>query len=173
MSKGKLLWGLLIWATLLATIFIIPLTPLVSNKVIDAPFLSQTGPDKAIVFFGYSACGDACPTTMMMLSNTLKSIDSNKIWPNVIFVDIDTRSNAQQASDYAQQFNAHFTGFFPSKKELNELKDYFGLNFQQTDSRISHRGRTYILQRQNQDWYLTKAYNPKGFTAALLKNDFL
>ncbi len=173
MSKTKLLGGLLIWALLVAIIFIIPLTPLLSNKAIEAPFLSQKGPDKAIVFFGYSACGDACPTTMMMLSNTLKSIDSNQIWPSVIFVDIDTRSNAQQASHYAQQFNVRFMGFFPSEKELGKLKGDFGLNFQQTDSRISHRGRTYILQRQNQDWYLTKAYNPRGFTAALLKNEFL
>ena len=145
MSKTKLMGGLLIWALIVAIIFIIPLTPLMSNKAIDAPFLSQKGPNKAIVFFGYSACGDACPTTMMMLSNTLKSIDSNKIWPSVIFVDIDKNSNAQQASDYAQQFNARFMGFFPSEQALNKLKDYFGLNFQQTGSLISHRGRTYIL----------------------------
>ena len=173
MGKAKLLWGLLIWATLLATIFIIPLTPLVSNKVIEAPFLSQSGPDKTIVFFGYSACGDICPTTLTMLSNSLKKNKTQNEWPKVVFVDIDKSSNAQQASNYAQQFNDRFMGFFPSKIELNKLKNYFGLNFQQTDALISHRGQTYILQRQNQDWYLTKAYNPQGFTAALLKNDFL
>jgi len=173
MTKTKLLWGLFLWALLIAVIFIVPLTPLITNKTVEAPFLLPTGPDQAIVFFGYSACGDICPTTMMMLSNTLNSNVPNKKWPTVIFVDIDNTSNAQQAANYAQQFNQHFTGYFPLAKELTKLTKYFGLNFQQTGSLITHRGRTYLLQRRDGIWHLKKAYNPQGFTAALLENELL
>ncbi len=173
MKKGQLLWGLLLWALLVAIIFVVPLIPLISNKTIEAPFLAQSGPNSAIVFFGYSACGDVCPTTMMMLSNTLKSNVPTKKWPVVIFVDIDASSNVQQASRYAKQFNQHFTGYFPTQAELTRLKDYFGLNFQQTGSLISHRGKTYFLQRRDDTWYLKTAYTPQGFTATLLKNELL
>ncbi len=173
MTKTKLLGGLFLWAMLIAIIFVVPLIPLISNKTIEAPFLLPTGPDRAMVFFGYSACGDICPTTMMMLSNTLESSKSQQDWPAVIFVDIDTSSNARQASLYAKQFNQHFSGYFPAPTELTRLSDYFGLNFQQTGSLISHRGRTYLLQRQDGVWYLKKAYNPQGFIAELLKNELL
>jgi len=173
MTKTKLLWGLFLWALLIAVIFIVPLTPLITNKAIEAPFLLPTGPDQAIVFFGYSACGDICPTTMMMLSNTLESSKSDKEWPAVIFVDIDKTSNAQQASNYAKQFNPFFTGYFPPAEELAKLTQHFGLNFQQTGALITHRGRTYLLQRKDRVWHLKKAYNPQGFTAALLKNELL
>ncbi len=173
MTRTKLLWGLLLWALLIAVIFIVPLTPLITNKTIEAPFLSQAGPERAIVFFGYSACGDICPTTMMMLSNTLEASNSQKEWPTVVFVDIDTSSNARQASLYAKQFNQHFIGYFPDPNELTRLSDKFGLNFQQTGSLISHRGRTYLLQRRDGVWHLKKAYNPQGFTSALLKNELL
>ncbi len=173
MKKSQLLWGLILWGLLLAIIFIVPLVPLISNKTVEAPFLSQTGPDRTIVFFGYSACGDACPTTMMMLSNTLKSSLPEKEWPLVVFVDIDANSNAQKAARYAKQFNPHFTGYFPTQSQLSQLKAHFGLNFEQIGTSISHRGRSYFLQRRDATWYLTKAYNPQGFTAALLKNELL
>ena len=173
MTKTKLLWGLFLWALLIAVIFIVPLTPLITNKTIEAPFLLPTGPDQAIVFFGYSACGDICPTTMMMLSNTLESSESDKEWPAVVFVDIDKTSNSQQASNYAKQFNPHFKGYFPPAEELTELTEYFGLNFQQSGSLITHKGRTYLLQRRDGIWTVKKAYNPQGFTAALLKNELL
>ncbi len=173
MTRRTLLWGLFLWAQLIAIIFVIPIIPLTSNKTVEAPFLLSTGPDQAIVFFGYSACGDICPTTMMMLSNTLESSHSQNNWPTVVFVDIDENSDALQASNYAKQFNQHFTGYFPTPNELTQLTGYFGLNFQQTGARITHRGRTYLLHRRDGIWYLKKAYNPQGFTADLLKNEIL
>ena len=108
--------------------------------------------------------------TMMKLSHALKSSEYDEEWPTVVFVDIDQASNAQQAADYAKGFNSRFQGYFPTKDELSQLRDIFGLNFQQKGDRISHRGRTYVLQRRDRVWYLTNAYNPQGFSAAVVKN---
>ncbi len=172
MKKLKCLWGLCLLSLLVSIIFIVPLVPMVGDKVVSASFLPDKGADTAIVFFGYSRCGDTCPTSMMMLEDVLTKSQALENWPVVVFVEIDTTSDAKKALAYAKNFHPQFLGYFPSASELKQYSQQFGLNFQQVGSKITHRGRTYLLRRRGEIWHLEKAYNPKGFTAALLKNEF-
>lgn len=156
---------------LFAVVFAIPFVPLDSSKPVDAAFLEQNGSDKAVVFFGFSHCTDVCPTSLAVISHLMNNTDKQAHWPQVAFIDIDNNSSGAAASRYAKQFHSSFKGVHANTVLLAKLKEDFGLNIRQQGEQIMHRGRTYILNRVNQQWYLVKSYNPDTFDAATLERD--
>ena len=156
---------------LFAIIFAIPFVPLDANKPVDVAFLEQNGSDKAVVFFGFSHCTDVCPTSLAVISHLMNNTDQQAQWPQVAFIDIDSNSSTAAASRYAKQFHPSFKGIHANADLLAKLKGDFGLNIRQQGEQIMHRGRTYVLNRINQQWYLVKSYNPDTFDAATLERD--
>jgi protein SCO1 len=50
------------------------------------------------IFFGYTSCPDICPTTLMDLSNWLKTLGSRADRLNVLFISIDPQRDTTSAS---------------------------------------------------------------------------
>lgn len=171
MSRIHLSFGIALWLILLGFIFSVPLWSYSSQKAISANFLSTIEQDKAVVFFGFTACGDVCPASMSLLRQLIKHKDtmSNAAMPAVVFIDIDANSDAQQAANYAKGFDIRFIGIHPDKQTLIHLKSQFGLNFTQKDNDIQHMGRTYILEKDAQQWFLVKTVNPQGLSQQWLE----
>lgn len=166
-TKQKLL-GVGIWLALLLVIFSISYFPLTSNKVVSAPFLNDAKLKKAVVFFGFTHCGDVCPTTLGVLRDMVNQVDAGTPLAEVVFVDIDKSSNLSNAQTYAHQFHPSFVGYIPSTTELAILTQDFGLNIRQQGNDIQHMGRTYLLVKQQQNWRLVKSYNPLKITREAL-----
>ncbi|WP_088332479.1 SCO family protein [Lacimicrobium sp. SS2-24] len=156
-------WGGLLLAALLAVVFLLPGFSISSTRPVETDFLRQTSADKALVFFGFTGCGDVCPASMTILRQVLNHWQVAESRPAVFFIDIDQRSSAQRAQAYASQFHQDFIGVHANEPILRSLSADFNLNIQQRDDQILHRGRTYLLQKKQQQWYLTKTYNPTTF----------
>lgn len=60
-----------------------------------------------LVYFGYAFCPDACPTTLLAISNALKDLgpDANKVQP--IFITVDP------ARDTVKELKLYSTNFSP------------------------------------------------------------
>lgn len=172
MPLFKSLWGSLLLSILLGLIVFLPYFSLSTYRPVYAPFLDASTSDKAVVFFGYTHCPDICPTTLAILRNLLSDLPQSD-WPQVVFVDIDANSNSELAAQYAHFFHPEFMGIHANSGLLPKLKDSFGLNIEQQGGQIMHDGRTYLLKRQQNKWYLTKAYNPSTFDASDLEKDLL
>jgi cytochrome oxidase Cu insertion factor (SCO1/SenC/PrrC family) len=171
MNWLKISWASSLIAMLLGLIFSIPFFALDSFKPVRAEFLNPQGNDKAIVFFGFTHCADICPTTLAVLRQLLSSPHNSTQWPQIAFIDIDRNSNPQNAELYAHQFHSEFIGLHPSPEHMAKLKADFGLNFQQNGSTIAHQGRTYLLNKNDDQWYIVKTYNPDTFDATTLAED--
>lgn len=167
----KALWTGALLAILLTLIFSIPLMALDSHRPVDVPFLNEHGNDKAIVFFGFSHCGDVCPATLAVLRNLMNNKDIQAQWPQVVFVDIDQNSNVDNAVHYATQFHEHFTGVHADKVALAKYSDAFGLNIRQAGEQIVHQGRTYLLEREEDQWFIVKTYNPDSVDLSTLEEE--
>lgn len=170
-NRLKMSFGVFLWLILLAFVIYIPLMPLITDKSINASFLDSAKSDKALIFFGFPSCGDVCPLTLATFANALKAEDNQRLWPDIIFVNIDATSSMEETSAYAKLFHPHFTGHFPESKELDALAMEFGLNVKQFAEQILHLGKTYLVERQGDQWRLVKAYNPETFSVDALQND--
>jgi len=168
----KLTLGLTLWALLAGFVILIPQLPQSVDKKIDLPFIPATESGKALIFFGFSACHGVCPTTLSGLSRTLNEIDPSQR-PTVYFIDIDENSSQKLASRYAKQFHPNFQGFHPSLLQMKRLKSNFGLNFSVVNTGINHRGRTYLLERRDGNWWLVKVYNPETYSLDTLAEEFI
>lgn len=164
----KILWSGSLLALLLSVIFLLPFVPMDVQRKVSAPFLSENGSDKAVVFFGFTHCADTCPVTLSILKSLVANAGVQINPPQVAFVDIDRNSSDHKAQQYAQQFHNSFIGIHPNPEQLNALVSDFGLNFQQVNEQVQHKGRTYLLNRTDNEWQLVKVFNPDSFNAGLL-----
>lgn len=171
MSWHRYAFGVVLLLLLVAFILSIPFLPLGSQKQIHMPYIGGEEGDKAIVFFGFQTCRETCPVTLGVLRHLLNSNPSVERWPHVVFVDIDRNSSQKLAVDFAQQFHPQFLGVFPNAQELRELQQDFGLNIKQSGTTVFHQGRTYLLERNNDVWWLTKTYNPQTFSVGTLQQE--
>ena len=170
----KQVWGILLLALLLGGLASLPFWALKSNKAVNDDFLSLINKDSeyAFIFFGFRGCGDVCPTTLSTLNLLIEQVQStNVLPPAVLFIDIDSNSNQEAAQAYVQLFNPDFLALHPDKIQLKQFSDDFSLNFNQINDQISHMGRTYLLKKNEQSWYLINTYNPNTFSLSQLTSD--
>lgn len=171
-GKTKITLGIAIWVGLVATIVGFNLVPLQSNKTVDLPFF-QSDKNQALVFFGFPSCESVCPMTMTHISQMIKQIPNEADRPEVLFINIKLDDSNGSSQQYANYFGKNFIGYQPSEKELNHLTSEFGLNIQRQGSNISHKGRTYLLNRHDDRWVLVKSFNPSEYSLELLNRDLV
>lgn len=169
----KNIWGAFLLLSIITLTFIIPTLSLSSNKPVDVPFLDSTDAKNALVFFGFPSCGDVCPLSLVVLRDVLFRTSDNNNSIAAVFVDIDRNSGPLEATNYAKQFHPKLMGVKPSFAEMQQLSADFGLNFQQVDDNIDHRGRTYLLTKLEQQWFLVKSYNPGQFNSEMIEKELL
>jgi len=63
----------------------------------------------SLLYFGYTACPDVCPTTLAQLSQTMKFLTRR---PQVIMVSVDPeRDTPAKMAAYLRAFDPHFIGY--------------------------------------------------------------
>jgi protein SCO1 len=79
-----------------------------------------------LLFFGYTACPDVCPTTLAELNMALNAIPEKADSVQVVFVSVDPeRDTPQKVQEYVGRFNPSFIGLSGSQEELEKIwKDY-------------------------------------------------
>jgi protein SCO1/2 len=80
------------------------------------------------VFFGYTHCPDACPTTLTDWARAKALLGPKGAGVHVVFVSVDpARDTPQLAERYARQFDSTFTGLVAADAQLDSIKA--GWNF--------------------------------------------
>lgn len=103
---------------------------------------SLRGPRPTIVFFGYTACPDICPTTLSIMSEVYRSRVADGL-PDfqVLFVTVDPeRDTAENLRQYLNAFSPEFLGARGSFAALAPLMSSLGvvvLNVPRTDGSYS------------------------------------
>ena len=158
---------------LLGVIFAIPFSSLETQKTLSVDVFETIEQDRAIVFFGFTGCGDVCPASLTILRRWRAAADESHSddLPAIVFIDIDNNSSAAKADDYAKSFDERFIGLHADAQTLPVLMDDFGLNVLQSGEDIQHQGRTYIIEKRAQQWALTTAVNPQGLTEKWLQQE--
>lgn len=91
--------------------------------------LSEMRGKNVLLFFGYTACPDVCPTTLAELNLALEKLtedDENRV--QVVFVTVDPeRDTPDRAQTYVDHFNTSFIGLGGSESELTKVWADYGV----------------------------------------------
>jgi protein SCO1/2 len=82
---------------------------------------------RTFVYFGYTHCPDACPTTLGDWARARGLLGSKGAAVHFVFVSVDPeRDTPQVAQRYARQFDSTFTGLVASAAQLDSIKTAWG-----------------------------------------------
>ena len=107
------------------------------------PFSSQALEGKPYaLYFGYTRCGDVCPTTLQRLVK-LRQAAGGANALNIVFITIDPANDGpKDVGQYATLFNAPIIGLTGSPAQIDKVKKQFHI-FAQPEPN-SHGGMTMI-----------------------------
>ena len=143
-----LLWVLVALAAAgAAALLLIPRKPLVSPPAtttaatpasFGGPFTLLDGTGKAFssqalagkpyaIYFGFTRCGDVCPTTLARLVKLRRQVASDQAL-RIVFVTIDPANDGpKEVGQYAGLFNAPIIGLTGTKAQIDQVKKQFGI----------------------------------------------
>jgi len=122
------------------------------------PFrLSRLRGRAVLLFFGYTHCPDACPTTMAKLATVYKMLGSDASQVVTIFVSVDPqRDTPGVLKQYLGYFHLNSIGLTGPKEEIDAVVKQYGARYEieQSDSaagyHVNHSTDLYLLDRKGQ-----------------------
>lgn len=92
------------------------------------PFSSQALAGKPYaIYFGFTRCGDVCPTTLSRLVKLRRQAASDQAM-HIVFVTIDpAHDGPKEVGQYAGLFNAPIIGLTGSQPQIDQVKKQYGI----------------------------------------------
>lgn len=106
-----------------------------------------------LVFFGYTHCPDVCPTTLLLVQNTLNNLGktAEKIQPIFITVDPE-RDTPAVMGEYVKHFGDRILGLSGSPEQIAHAADSFKVFYSKVEDKESaldyvmdHSGFLYLM----------------------------
>ncbi len=110
-----------------------------------------------VVFFGFTQCPDACPTTMAELAQVKKLLgpDGDKL--QAIFITVDPeRDTAELLKAYMANFDPSFVALRPTMAELPEVAKAFKVYYKKVEGKtpgsysMDHAAGSYVFDGKGQ-----------------------
>ena len=105
-----------------------------------------------VVFFGYTQCPDACPTTMAELSGILKTLGPDASRVQVVFITVDpSRDTAALLKNYVTNFRPDFLALRGDEAQTQQVVRDFKVLVEKVPGKtadsytIDHTAGTYIF----------------------------
>ena len=108
-----------------------------------------------VLFFGYTHCPDACPTTLAKLAKVRRRLPDDVARDvQVVLVTVDPeRDTPERLAQYVTQFDSSFTGVTGSRAEIEAIARTYGIHQAQAHGvsgehgMIDHTTHTLVLDR--------------------------
>lgn len=106
------------------------------------------------VFFGFTHCPDACPTTLVELAQVMKELGPEADRVQVLFVTVDPERDTQPVlAQYVPSFHPRFIGLYgdaeATARAAKEFKVYYGKQPGTNGGySVDHSAGTFILDPQ-------------------------
>lgn len=108
-----------------------------------------------ILYFGYTSCPDACPTSLSYLSSLLKQLpprDQERILP--VFISVDYKADTPQKVDtYMKFFWKSGVGLTGSKAEIDRVVAQYGTSYHYEEDKKSAMG--YSVQHGSNFYFIS------------------
>jgi protein SCO1/2 len=109
------------------------------------------------LFFGYTQCPDACPTTLAELAEAKKMLGPQGDKLQVVFITVDPdRDTSQVLKSYMANFDPTFIALRPSADQLAQVAKDFKVYYKKAEGgdpknyTMDHTAATYVFDTQGQ-----------------------
>lgn len=119
------------------------------NNVTDRDFSGKA----SVIFFGYTSCPDACPTTLLDLSNWLRDLGSDAERLNVLFISIDPeRDTPARIKEYLSSFDPRIHGLTGTPEQIAATAKAYRVSYERVeleggDYTMDHTAAIYLMDR--------------------------
>ena len=107
------------------------------------------------VFFGYTQCPDACPTTMAELAGIEKALGADAARVQVVFITVDpARDSAALLKNYVTNFRPDFVALRGDEAQTQAVAKEFKVFYEKVPGKtagsytIDHTAGTYLFDTQ-------------------------
>jgi protein SCO1/2 len=108
-----------------------------------------------VLFFGYTHCPDACPTTMSELATAMKQLGGRAKDVQVLFVTVDPERDTEALlAQYVPSFYPSFIGLTGTPQDIRKVADQFKIVYQKVASpgdeknySVDHSAGSYIFDK--------------------------
>lgn len=115
-----------------------------------------------LLFFGYTSCPDACPSTLAKLQRAFNLLTREQVEQvRTVFISVDPeRDNPRLLQDYVDYFGVNALGLTGTKAEIDKVVKAYQANYLKipgaTDSwySINHTTTVYLHDKQGRVRYL-------------------
>jgi protein SCO1/2 len=122
------------------------------------PFqLAQLRGKIVLLFFGYTSCPDACPTTLSKISRVYKMLGPRGDRVVTLFISLDPgRDTPQVLKEYLKYFKLNSVGLTGTKEEIDLVVNKYGAKYEieKSDSaagyHINHSTDLYLLDQKGE-----------------------
>lgn len=128
----------------------------------DFELISAQGPVRlsdlegqvVLLYFGYTACPDICPTNLAITALALRALEAEELdRVQVLFVSVDPeRDTPDRLADYVGYFHPTMIGLTGSSQALAAAAKQYGAAYQRSDAgdsamgyMIDHSAHTYVI----------------------------
>ena len=139
------------------------------------PFSSaKLGGKPYAIYFGFTRCGDVCPTTLQRLVRLRQQAAGNDAF-NIVFVTIDPlHDGPKQVGQYAELFGAPIIGLTGSPAQIAQVKKQYGIFAQPSDhampgKEMEHTAVVQLFDRKGEFAGTISANDPDQAALAKLK----
>ena len=127
-----------------------------------------------VLFFGYTQCPDACPTTMTELAQVRKMLGADGDKLQVLFVTVDPqRDTAQVLKGYMANFDPSFLALRPTPEQLALMAKDFKVFYKKSEGKtpgsysMDHSAASYVYDASGR----LRLYTRYGGGAEALASD--
>lgn len=109
-----------------------------------------------LVYFGYTACPDVCPTNLAFIANALKGLTEEELAQvHVLFVSVDPeRDDLGRLASYTDYFHPRILGITGTPEQVAEVADLYGAAYRKSpigDTAmgylVDHSAYTYVVDQ--------------------------
>jgi protein SCO1/2 len=120
-----------------------------------------------VIFFGFTHCPDACPTTMVELAEVRKRLGADGERLQVLFVTLDPeRDSADALSKYVPAFDPSFLGLYGTAEQTAEVAREFKVFYQKVPGQtplsytLDHTAGSYVFDKEGRIRLLIRPNQP-------------
>lgn len=104
------------------------------------------------IYFGYTYCPDACPTTLTDMSRWIAALGPDADRINFVFVTVDPeRDTSKVMKEYLQSFDKHIKGFTGSPQRIAEIAKEYRVYYKKVPSEggylMDHSSVIYLMDK--------------------------
>ena len=107
------------------------------------------------IYFGFTRCGDVCPTTLSKLVRLRREAASDQAM-HIVFVTIDPDNDGpKEVGQYVELFNAPIIGLTGSDAQIDQVKKQYGIYAEPVPhapmgQEMAHTGTVLLFDRSGQ-----------------------